>query len=166
VYRLFIEKTGADYLRVSLQRRQKTRWKTQEVEYCYAGNQKKFAAVVSGYASVYGISAGYIVDTRVDYGSEPWLTILVNEVKLRLEFYTWQKQLKRMQREASVLHYASGSSRATRRKYWVMTDYKGRPLLMTSLLKDEYKRKGYYDKRVSALDLNKECIWCTDSLYD
>jgi hypothetical protein len=90
---------------------------------------------------------------------------LVREVKLRLELYTWRKQLERLQREASALHYASGGGRRTRRKYWIMTDHKGRPLLMSSQLKDAFKRKGYYDKRVSAMDLNKECIWSTDSLY-
>jgi hypothetical protein len=38
-------------------------------------------------------------------------------------------------------------------------------MLMTSVLKDTMKRKGWYAKEVDFIALNKECLWNTDSLY-
>jgi hypothetical protein len=46
-----------------------------------------------------------------------------------------------------------------------MTDWKGDPMMMTSALKDNMKRKGWYSKEVDFMALNKECLWNTDSLY-
>ncbi|MDR3132807.1 MAG: hypothetical protein LBU42_02135 [Prevotellaceae bacterium] len=46
-----------------------------------------------------------------------------------------------------------------------MTDWKGDPMMMTSALKDELKRKGWYTKRVDAMALDRECVWNTDNIY-
>jgi phage-related protein len=165
MYRLFIEKTGHDYLRISLQYKKGSGWRLKEREYCDASNRERFGHVVTGYMRHYRIEAANVIDTRYDYKDVSYFSASINELKLWMEFCIWKRQLRRLKRHVEVLHTHSGQTQHTRRKYWIMTDWRGNPLLMTSYLKDQYKRKGYYSKQVDAMSLDRECIWNTDSLY-
>jgi hypothetical protein len=165
MYRLFIEKTGNDYLRISLQYQKGKGWKLKEREYCDASNKEKLQHIIAGYSMLYKIASRSIIDTRFDYKAVSWARAILNEIKLRLEQYTWKKRLLRLKRQVIFLHENSGASKQTRRKYWIMTDWKGDPMMMTSALKDELKRKGWYTKRVDAMALDRECVWDTDNIY-
>ncbi|MDR3351040.1 MAG: hypothetical protein LBN98_05300 [Prevotellaceae bacterium] len=165
MYRLLIEKTGNNYLRISLQYRKGRSWKLKEREQCDAANKVRFQTIITGYAMLYKIEPQNIIDTRFDYKDLSWLHAIFNEIKLNIEYYVWEKRLKRLKKQITTLHENSGQSKYTRRKYWIMTDWKGNPMLMNSLIKDVYKRKGYYSKKVDALALDKECLWNTDNLY-
>jgi hypothetical protein len=165
MYRLFIEKTGNDYLRLSLQYQKGKSWKLKEREYCAIANKTKLQTIISGYSLCYKIEPQNIIDTRIDYKDVSYARAVLTEIKLTLELYVWKKRLARLKKEIIVFHENSGQSKYTRRKYWIMTDWKGNPMLMNSLIKDTYKRKGYYSKKVDAIALDKECIWNTDNLY-
>ncbi|MDR0581606.1 MAG: hypothetical protein LBG31_01450 [Prevotellaceae bacterium] len=165
MYRLFIEKTGYEYLRISLQYQKGKGWKLKEREYCEAGNQRKLQSIIAGYSLCYKIEPAHIIDTRIDYKDISWVQAALNELKLMLEQYVWKKRLARLKKTIIILHENSGQSKYTRRKYWIVTDWKGNPMLMNSLIKDGYKRKGYYSKKVDAIALDKECLWNTDNLY-
>jgi len=164
MYRLFIERTGREYVRVSLQRKGK-RWKTQEVEYCSEGNTQRLQLIVAGYSAFYKIEPHNVIDTRYDYQGVSWMRAIWNELKLSLENYIWKKKFLRLKKELTFIHENSGKTQKTRRKYWIMTDDMGNPIAMTSAYKDELKRKGWYSKQVDFMTLNKECLWSTDNLY-
>jgi hypothetical protein len=165
MYRLLIEKTGNAYLRISLQYQKGRRWKLKEREYCAKTNKKKFQDILSGYAMLYKIEPHNLIDTRFDYKSLSWARAILNEIKLSIELYTWKKRLKRLKEQVVILHENSGMTKNTRRKYWIMTDWKGDPMMVTSVIKDTMKKKGWYSKEVDFMALNKECIWNTDNLY-
>jgi hypothetical protein len=165
MYRLFIEKTGNAYLRISLQYKKGRSWKLKEREYCDAANKVKLQTIMSGYAMLYKIEPHNVIDTRFGYKNISWTRAILNEIKLDIEFYTWKKRLKRLKKQVIILHENSGMMKNTRRKYWIMTDWKGDPMMVTSAIKDAMKRKGWYAKEVDFMALNKECIWNTDNLY-
>jgi hypothetical protein len=165
MYRLLVEATGHDYLRVSLQYKKGVRWRLKEREYCDVSDRSRFELIVYGYCRYYRISEADVIDTRFDYKDVSWVCAVLNELRLGIEGYVWRNQLGRLRRQIEVLHRHSGKTRYTRRKYWIMTDWRGSPMLMTSYLKDQYKRKGYYSRRVDAQALDRECIWNTDALY-
>jgi hypothetical protein len=165
MYRLFIEKTGNAYLRISLQYQKGRSWKLKEREYCDSFNTVKMQNIIAGYTILYKIEQHNIIDTRLDYKDTSWARAILNEIKLSIELYIWKKRMNRMKTQITVLHENSGKTQKTRRKYWIMTDWKGDPMMMTSALKDNMKRKGWYSKEVDFMALNKECLWNTDSLY-
>ena len=164
MYRILIEKTGNSYVRISLQYQQGKRWKTKEIEYSDSSNADKIKAIIMGYSAFYKIDPSNIIDTRFDYKGISWARAIINELKLSLEFYVWKKNLSRLKKRIIILYENSGQSKHTRRKYWIMTDFRGNPMLMTSAMKDTFKRKGWYSKQVDAIALDKECIWNTDNL--
>jgi hypothetical protein len=164
-YRLLIEKTGKDYLRISLQQRTVYRWTTQEREYCYAGNKNKLNGIINGYAAMFRIAPQYIIDVRRNDRDVSWMAAILREIKLNIEFYIWKKRLERLKKQLTYLHEQSGKSKHTRRKYWIVTDDRGDPMEMNPQLKDVFKRKGWYGKQVDAIALDNECLWCTNFLY-
>ena len=165
MYRLFIEKTGHDYLRISLQYQKGKKWKLKEREHCDALNKVKLQQIIAGYSILYKIEPHNVIDTRFDYKGISWARAILNEIKLGIEQYIWKKRFKRLKRQITILHENSGKTKKTRRKYWIMTDWKGDPMMVTSAIKDTMKRKGWYSKEVDFMALNKECIWNTDNLY-
>jgi hypothetical protein len=165
MYRLLIEKTGNNYLRISLQYKKKRNWKLKEREYCDASNKVKQQNIIAGYAMLYKIEQRDIIDTRFNYKDMSWAKAILNEIKLSIELYTWKKRLNRLKKQIVILHENSGKTKNTRRKYWIMTDWKGDPMLVTSAIKDTLKHKGWYSKEVDFIALNKECLWNTDNLY-
>ena len=164
-YRLRIEKTGKDYLRISLQRRAAYRWITQEREYCHAGNKNKLNGIINGYTTMFRIAPQHIIDARRNSRDVSWTTAILHEIKLNIEFYIWKKRLERLKKQLTYLHEQSGRSKHTRRKYWIVTDDRGDPMEMNPQLKDFFKRKGWYGKQVDAIALDNECLWCTNFLY-
>ncbi|MDR2359383.1 MAG: hypothetical protein LBD87_06250 [Prevotellaceae bacterium] len=164
-YRLLIEKTGKDFLRISLQRWAAYRWKTQEREYCHAGNKNKWERILHGYVAAYRIAPQYIIDTCRNYRDVSWTTAILRELKLNIEFYIWKKRFERLKKQLTYLHEQSGKGKHTRRKYWIVTDDRGDPMEMNPQLKDFFKRKGWYGKQVDAIALDNECLWCTNFLY-
>jgi hypothetical protein len=165
MYRLIIEKTGHDYLRISLQYQKGKKWKLKEREHCDADNKAKFQKIVAGYALLYKIEPHNVIDTRFNYKDISRVRAFLNEMKLDFELYIWKKRLNRLKAQIIILHENSGKTKKTRRKYWIMTDWKGDPMLVTSAIKDTMKKKGWYAKEVDFMALNKECIWNTDNLY-
>lgn len=167
-YRLLIERTGKEYVRITLQHRPKKRWKIKQREYLLETGkdfEKKFNAACTYLAVSFHLSVADIIDARVSYKGMSWAGAALNEIKLMLEAYVWNKRLKRVKKQAVVLHNESGTTQHTRRKYWVMTDYHGNPMLMNSRMKNKYKAKGWYSKAVDAIALDAECLFNTDALY-
>jgi hypothetical protein len=121
--------------------------------------------IIAGYSIIYKIEPHNVIDTRFSYKDVSHVKIALNEIKLDIELYIWKRRFKRLKKQITILHENSGNTKETRRKYWIMTDWKGDPMMMTSALKDNMKRKGWYSKEVDFMALNKECIWNTDNLY-
>ncbi|MDR0618890.1 MAG: hypothetical protein LBG17_03205 [Bacteroidales bacterium] len=165
MYRLFIEKRGKDYVVIKLQHKPKNRWETKEVEFCPAVSTNKFENIVRGYSLFFGITPDRVIDTRYSYKGVSLLYAAYNEIRLSLEYYIWNKQFNRLKRYLKKLHIESGKRKETRRKYWIMTDYKGFPMMMSKVLKDNYKAKGWYSRAVGSYELDRECLWSTDDLY-
>jgi hypothetical protein len=106
-----------------------------------------------------------VIDTRYDYKDVSWVGAIINELKISIEFFIWEKRFENVKKQAIFLHKQSGLTKHTRTKFWIMTNWKGDPMLMNSRAKDDFKRKKIYSSKVDAIAMNNECIWCTDALY-
>ncbi len=167
-YRLLIERTGHEYLRITLQHKPRRRWIKKQRKYLLetsATFKSQYNIIRDYLVTAYKLTPADIIDTRVSYKGMSLPAAYINELKLVLEGYVWRKRLLRIKKQAISLHNESGTTQATRRKYWVMTDYYGNPMLMNSRLKNLYKAKKFYSKEVDALALDAECLFNTDTLY-
>lgn len=159
---IIIERTPKEFLRVVLKRGKKK----QSVQLIHETHTNRLELLLFAWKNAYNIPDANIIDTRIDYKNLPLIKAADYEIRFWLNEQIYQRRVKRARNLAILRHLESGTNHHNRKRFWVILDSAGKPIVANNILIEEWKRRGLLNKKAGFLDFDKEAIFSAHRLSE